>query len=108
MRRAWSLKKRDIGTCSPCARRSSVSTEGETNPRSMRESIEEEIPEVLASTPADTSAAMRSALTCAPMRNADRLRTTGAGCRSGTLVTETGSRRGRAVGKGEAICRRVI
>jgi hypothetical protein len=74
----------------------------------MRESIEEEIPEACASVPPDTPAAMRSALTCAPMRAADRLRTTGAGCRGRTRVTETGNRSGRAVGSGEAICRRVI
>ncbi|BEP50781.1 hypothetical protein GmRootV116_44770 [Variovorax sp. V116] len=74
----------------------------------MRESIEAEIPEVLASSPPDTSAAMRSALTCAPMRAADRLRTTGAGFLDRTRVTETGSRKGRTVGKGEAASLRVI
>ncbi|BEP51474.1 hypothetical protein GmRootV116_51700 (plasmid) [Variovorax sp. V116] len=74
----------------------------------MRESIDAEIPEVFASAPPDTSAAMRSALTCAPMRAADRLRTTGADCLGRTRVTETGNRRGRAVGRGEAICRCVI
>lgn len=48
---------------------------------------------------------MRSALTCVPMRTADRLRTTGADCRGRARVTETGSRRGRALGKGDAIAR---
>ncbi|BEP65343.1 hypothetical protein GmRootV213_58970 (plasmid) [Variovorax sp. V213] len=74
----------------------------------MRESIEAEIPEILASAPPDTSAAIRSALTCAPMRAADRLRTTDALCCGRARVTETGNLSGRAVGNGEAICRRVI
>ncbi|BEP48330.1 hypothetical protein GmRootV116_20260 [Variovorax sp. V116] len=74
----------------------------------MRESIEAETPEAFASEPADISAAMRSALTCAPMRAADMLRTTGVDCRGRKCVTERGSRNGRAVGRGEASCRRVI
>ena len=45
---------------------------------------------------------MRSARTCAPMRAADRLRTTCAVCRRRTRVTDSGSRNGRAVGRGEA------
>jgi hypothetical protein len=108
VRRAWSLKKRDAGTPRPFARRSRVSTDGETSPRSMRESIEAEIPDAFANSPPDTSAAMRSALTCAPMRAADRLRTTCADCRGPDRVTDTGNRNGRAIGSGEATCRRVI
>ncbi|BEP64477.1 hypothetical protein GmRootV213_50310 (plasmid) [Variovorax sp. V213] len=71
----------------------------------MRESIEEEIPDIFASAPPDTSAAMRSALTCVPMRAADRLRTTGAGCRGRTRVTETGNLKRRVLGSGDAIAR---
>jgi hypothetical protein len=67
----------------------------------MRESIEEEIPEACASAPPDTSAAMRSALTCAPMRDADALRTTGDDRRSFAGNAEAGSRIGRAVGSGD-------
>jgi len=42
------------------------------------------------------------------MRDAGRLRTTGAGRLDRTRVTETGKRNGRADGKGEAVCLRVI
>ncbi|BEP50788.1 hypothetical protein GmRootV116_44840 [Variovorax sp. V116] len=69
----------------------------------MRDSIEAEIPEVLASSPPDTSAAMRSARTCAPMRAADRLRTTGAGCLGRTRVIDAGSFGNCAVGNGDGI-----
>lgn len=69
----------------------------------MRESIEEEILEARANAPADIPAAIRSALTCAPMRDADELRATGAGCRGRMRVTEAGSRNGRALGSGDAI-----
>ncbi|WP_418120870.1 hypothetical protein [Variovorax sp. 350MFTsu5.1] len=40
----------------------------------MRESIDAEIPETKANWPADIPAAMRNALTCAPMAEADVLR----------------------------------
>ncbi|BEP62500.1 hypothetical protein GmRootV213_30540 [Variovorax sp. V213] len=74
----------------------------------MRESIEAEIPDTCANPLADAPAAIRSALTCAPTSAADALRETGAGRRGRTRVTETGRRKGRAVGSGEAICRRTI
>jgi hypothetical protein len=67
----------------------------------MRESIVAEIPEAFASTPPDISAAMRSALTCAPMRAADRLRTTGAGCLDRVRVIDAGSFGERPVGNGD-------
>jgi len=70
----------------------------------MRESIDAEIPEPNANRPADIPAAMRSALTCTPMRDADELRATDAGRRGRTRVTEAGRRNGRAIGRGDAIC----
>jgi hypothetical protein len=45
------------------AMRSRVSTEGETSPRSMRESMERETPELVASSPPEAPEAMRSART---------------------------------------------
>ncbi|WP_235508112.1 hypothetical protein [Variovorax sp. Root434] len=67
----------------------------------MRESIEEEIPEAFAKAPADNPAAIRNALTCAPMRAADRLRTTDAGCLDRVRVIDAGSFGERPVGNGD-------
>jgi hypothetical protein len=44
---------------------------------------------------------MRSALTCVPMRAADRLRATGVGRRSLVGTADAGTRTGRAVGSGD-------
>jgi len=67
----------------------------------MRESIERDTPDAQAKSPPDCPVAIRSALTCSPMRDADALRTTGAGRFGWARVTDAGSRRGRAVGNGE-------
>jgi len=67
----------------------------------MRESIERDTPEAQAKSPPDRPAAIRSARTCSPMRDADALRTTGAGRFGWARVTDTGNRGGRTVGKAE-------
>jgi len=74
----------------------------------MRESIDGEISDPAASCPADSPAAMRSALTWTPIRAAHELRATGAGRRGRIRVTEAGNRSGRAVGKGDASVRLVM
>jgi len=66
----------------------------------MRESIDAEIADARANVPAEIPAAIRSALICVPMRDADRLRT-GPGCVARARVTDAGSRWRRDVGKGE-------
>jgi len=67
----------------------------------MRESIDAEIPTAKASCPADIPAAIRRALTCAPLIARDRLRA--AGARFCRLVgdAEAGSRTARTLGSGD-------
>ena len=88
--------------------RSSVSTEGEPRPRSMRESIEAEICDARNKPLADTPAAILRALTCVPTRAAEALRAMGAGRRGWVRVTVAGSCKTRTVGRGEASCRWTI
>jgi len=66
----------------------------------MRESLDAEIADARANVPAEIAAAIRSALICVPMRDADRLRT-GPGWVARARVTDAGNRWGRDVGKGE-------
>lgn len=89
------------GTSRPRAIRSSVSTEGEIKPRSMRESMERETPELMASSPPEAPAATRSARICWPIRRAESLRVGGAAGVSARR-TDAGRRKGREVGNGEA------
>jgi hypothetical protein len=99
---SWSPKKREIGTRNPSAMRSRVSTEGDTNPCSIRESIDRETPLDRASAPAEFPAASLSARICAPIREAEPLRGVDSGCLRRAFAC-SGSLNGRAVGKGEAI-----
>jgi hypothetical protein len=57
----WSEKKRASGTSKPLAIRLSVSTDGDTSPRSTLESIEREMPQLRASSPPVSPEAMRNA-----------------------------------------------
>ena len=98
-----SAKKRDSGTLSACAMRSINSTEGETSPFSMRESMERDIDERSDNSPPDNPAAMRSSRTCSPRRAEGTLRSGSAPWRRRGVNSDAGSWGLWRVGKGEGV-----
>ena len=83
--------------------RSSVRTDGDTSPRSMRDSIEREMPAARARLPPDAPEATRRIRICAPTLEAGVSGKPAAGVRQ--LRADAGTAGGRSVGNGDAAAR---